>query len=62
MKVKEAIELLKGCNPDNELVVARPERGGIGVPAHDKIKDRSFNDGFDWGMGYTFINVESKAR
>jgi hypothetical protein len=57
MKVKDAIELLKNCNPENELVVTKESKRTFGSTPSYTIKDRSFIDGFDWDNHYTFINV-----
>ena len=62
MKVKDAIELLKRSNPENELVVEDKESKGLGGQPFFRIHDRSFQDGFDWDRGKTFIRLVEKGK
>ncbi len=60
MKVKDAIDLLQRCNPENELVIRDFSRVSIGPHAVKTVA--SITDGFDWDIGKTIITEEVKGN
>ncbi|AFH21097.1 hypothetical protein CL97_gp213 [Cronobacter phage CR9] len=57
MKVKELIEQLQNCNPEDKVAV-QIDKGFVTIGGTPRVGVESAHNGFDWDHGTVFLKLE----
>lgn len=57
MKVKELIEQLRNCNPEDKVAV-QVDKGFVTIGGTPRVGVESTRNGFDWDHGTVFLKLE----